>query len=396
MSKERKNALSGVRIIECSVHLNGPFAGKLLAQLGAEVIKVEPPYGEPVRHSNPFVGGESRHLLNYNTNKKFITLNLKDPRGKDIFLELISKADVFIENFRPGVMDRLGLGYEVQKKTNPTIIYASSTGYGIEGPYRDEAAYDTLIQAMCGMMDSNGFEDSPPIRTAPAVMDISAGTFCALSILAALYYRKNTGIGQRIDMAMYDVAINYMVGLYSFLQEGVLRKTGNFVPVLAPYNVYKAKNGYLAIIIGEDSRWNAFLESIGQSDLINDDRFNSIEKRVNNYKEVDKLVSNWLTDKTVEEASNVVRDTGGAAGPVRPLSSILDDPQVRARNLLVDVPHPTLGKVQTIGTAFKMSETPGVVETPGLPLGYNNKQVYSELLGFDDGKLNALRQDNVI
>jgi crotonobetainyl-CoA:carnitine CoA-transferase CaiB-like acyl-CoA transferase len=391
-----KGALNGVRVLEASVHLNGPIAGRMLGELGAEVIKVEPPGGEPNRKNEPRIDGESILFMNYNCNKKFITLNLKHPRGREVFLELAKKCDVVLENFRPGVMDRLGVGYEDLKKVNPSIIYASSSGYGISGPYRDEAAYDTLIQAMTGIMDLTGPEDSPPIRSAPAFIDMAGGTSCALAIIAALYHKEKTGEGQRIDIAMYDVAINNVIGLYSFMQGGTLAKTGNWVPVLAPYNVYKASDGYIVIIIGEDSRWKAFLEAIGRDDLATDTRFESINSRLAHHEEIDDLISTWVKDMRVADAVELVKKAGGAAGPVRSINALTDDPQVKAREMIVEVQHPTFGAFRTLGSAFKMSQTPGEVRSPGLPLGYNNEEVYGKMLGFDRGKLESLKADGAI
>lgn len=391
-----KKSLEGVRVLEASYHLNGPFAGRLLGELGASVVKIEPPGGEPNRKSRPLFGNESAHFINYNANKKFITLNLKHAEGKTLFKRLIKESDVFLENFRPGVMDKLGLGYDELKKVNPGLIYASSTGYGYNGPYRDEAAYDTLIQGMTGMMDATGFEDTPPVRSGPAVVDIAAGTFCALGILAALFHKKQTGAGQRVDVAMYDVAMSHMIGLYSFAQGGLPVKYGNWVPVLAPYDVYKAKDGYVAIIIGETSRWNAFLTEIGRRDMVGDPRFDSIEARLAHHKEIDEFVTKWLEDKTVTEAVSLIKKSGGAAGPIRPITALFNDPQVKAREMLVELDHPAAGKFVTIGSAFKMSETPGRVESLGLPLGHNNEEIYGDLLGLSSQEIDKLKKEGVI
>ena len=359
-------------------------------------MKVEPSGGEPNRKNEPTIDGESILFMNYNCNKKFITLNLKDPRGREIFLDLAKRCDVVLENFRPGVMDRLGVGYDDLRRINPRIVYASSSGYGTNGPYRDEAAYDTLIQAMTGIMELTGPEDSAPMRSAPAFVDMAGGTCCALAIIAALYHREKTGQGQRVDIAMYDVAINNMIGLYSFMQGNMLAKTGNWVPVLAPYNVYKAIDGYVVIIIGENSRWKAFLEAIGRNDLTSDTRFDSINSRLAHHIEIDNLISNWVNDKKSVDVVELVRRAGGAAGPVRSIRALVDDPQVKAREMMVDVQHPTIGTFRTLGSAFKMSETPGKVRSPGLPLGHDNEEIYGQMLGFDKVRMESLRADGVI
>jgi CoA:oxalate CoA-transferase len=389
-------SLDGIHVIECSFHLNGPFAGRLLAELGAEVIKVEPPGGEPNRHNSATIQGESTFFMNYNANKKFITLNLKSTEGKEIFLDLIKRSDIFLDNFRPGVMDSLGLGYETQKKYNPSIIYASSTGFGYTGPYRSNAAYDTIIQALSGMMDLTGFPGDPPIRAAPAIMDISAGTYTALSILAALHYRDKTGHGQKIDIAMFDVAVDYMIGLYSQMQVGPVEKQGNSIPVLAPYNVYKAKDGWVVIVIGDDARWRLFLEKIGESRYAEDERLMHLPERTKNSGLVDTIVSSWSIQNTVEQAVQLVIECGGAACPVRKLEDLPNDPQVKARNMIVDTTHPLLGNFRTLGSALKMSETPGRVITPGLPLGYNNMEVFGGLLNFSKNQINDLRERGII
>jgi crotonobetainyl-CoA:carnitine CoA-transferase CaiB-like acyl-CoA transferase len=391
-----EKALEGIVVTELSYHLNGPIAGRLLAELGATVIKVEPPWGEPNRRSPPFIGGESIHFMNYNANKKFITLNLKHEEGKKLFLQLVGKSDVLIENFRPGVMERLGLGHERLREVNPSLIYASSTGYGYTGPYRDEAAYDTLIQAMTGVMDATGLEGCSPVRCGPAFLDIAAGTFCALAILAALLYRKETGLGQRVDISMFDVAVVQMIGLLSLAQGNLPVRNGNRVPVFAPYNVYRTKDGNAAVIIGDDQKWRNFLLRIGRRDLLDDPRFTSVEARLSHSDEVDEVISTWAKERTTEEIVSLVKEIGGAAGPVRSVHSLFSDPQVRAREMLIEVLHPTLGKFVTVGSALKMSVTPGRVETPGLPLGYNNEELFCGMLGLSREELRRLKAEGVV
>ena len=389
-------ALDGIRVLECSFHLNGPYAGRLLAELGAEVIKVEPPFGEPNRHNSATINGESTFFMNYNSNKKFITLNLKSDKGKEIFLDMVKISDVVLDNFRPGVMDRLGIGYEAQKRVNPNIIYATSTGFGYTGPYKNDAAYDTTIQALTGMMDLTGFPGDPPIRSAPAIIDISAGVFTAMAIITALFHKERTGHGQRIDISMLDVGVNYMIGLYSQLQVGNVEKQGNAIPVLAPYNVYKAKDGWVVIVIGEDAKWEAFIKKIGTPADLDDDRLKLLKDRTAHSDIVDRIVSDWSIKNTMEYDVAIVKECGGAACPVKKLEDMISDPQVIARNMIVNTKHPTIGNFKTIGSALKMSETPGIIKSPGLPLGYNNDEFYENVMHFSTQFINNLKKEKVI
>ncbi len=389
-------ALDGIRVLECSFHLNGPYAGRLLAELGAEVIKVEPPGGEPNRHNSSTINGESTFFMNYNTNKKFITLNLKSDKGKEIFLNMVKISDVVLDNFRPGVMDRLGIGYEKQKAVNPNIIYATSTGFGYTGPYMNDAAYDTIIQALTGMIDITGFPGDPPIRSAPAIMDISAGAFTAMAIITALFHKEKTGHGQRIDISMLDVGVSYMIGLYSQLQVGNVEKQGNAVPVLAPYNVYKAKDGWVVIVIGEDAQWEAFIKRIGALEYLYDNMLKLLKDRTAHSDIVDKIVSEWCIKNTVEDVVATVKECGGAACPVKKLGDMIGDPQVIARNMIVNTPHPTIGNFKTIGSVFKLSETPGIIRYPGLPLGYNNNEFYENIMHFSPQFIDNLKKEKII
>jgi crotonobetainyl-CoA:carnitine CoA-transferase CaiB-like acyl-CoA transferase len=392
-----EGALSGIRVIECAHFLNGPFCGRILAELGAEVIKVEPPWGEEMRHYGPRLNGETYEFLLLNAGKKCITLNLKHPEGKKIMLELVARSDVFFENYSPGSMDRLGLGYEDLKKVNNRIIYASSTGYGYNGPYKDYPAFDFLIQGLTGHMTLNGPPESPPTRSALMYLDFAGGTFTALSIIAALYRRNLTGESQRIDISLYDIAhILLLEHIPLYLQGKTYPKTGNRHLTACPHNAYKAKDGYVCIVAFTDTSWKALLKVIGREDLIDHPDYNTMDKRSKKQDEIDEIIQDWVKEKSVEEVVNLLRNADIPTAPVRGVESLLKDPHTLAREMLIDVKHPTLGKVKVLGSVFKMSRTPGKVNTAGYPLGYHNEEVYCKLLGYSKEKLERLKKEKVI
>src|SRR5487761_742830 len=253
--------LDGVRVLDCTHVMAGPYCGRLLAELGADVIKIEPLRGEWARYFVPIVDGEALYFMTYNANKRCLSLNLSNEKGKEIFRELIRKSDVFLENYRVGALDKLGLGYNDIKSINPRLIYASISGFGRTGPYSGYVAHDILVQAMAGNVTVTGYPDAP-VRAGPAICDLGTGIYTALAIVSALYYRTLTGKGQYIDMSLFDVALSWISEHLTFLQGGLPLRTGNGNPIDSPYNIYKAKDGLVVVIAGEDPQWNKFVEII--------------------------------------------------------------------------------------------------------------------------------------
>jgi CoA:oxalate CoA-transferase len=388
-------ALSGLRVLECTHVLNGPFCGRLLAELGAEVIKIEPPAGELSRKFPVKKNGESLYFMFYNANKKCITLNLKSEKGKNMLLDLIGKADIFIENYRPGVLDRLGVGYETQRKVNPRIIYLSSTGFGQTGPYKDLPAQDIMIQAMCGLVSVNGPPDAP-VRIGVAITDFFTGIYSAVAILAALHYRDRTGHGQKIDMAMFDVGFTLLSEHLAFNIAGLPLRTGNSNPITAPYNIYHAKDGYVVIIANDDAQWTRLLKVIGREDLLRERRFETVADRALNGREIDSIIDEWIKNKTVDNVLQVLKAAELPVGPVKSLPDVLKDPQLKEREMIVTVDHPRVGKIEIPGSAFKLSETPGQVTSAGNPVGFDNERVYSDLLSITKQDLEELKSEHVI
>jgi len=389
-----QGALNGVRILDVTTVLNGPYCGGILGQLGAEVLKIEPPGGELLRRVGPFIGGESYYFIMTNTSKKFVTLNLKHEKGKRILMELVKRSDVFLENYSPGAMQRLGAGYEDLRKVNPRIIYASSTGYGYTGPNRDLPAFDYILQAMSGAMSFTGYPECPPTLSKVWWVDLGAALTTATAILAALYNREKTGRGQRIDIAMYDVAVSFIhTYIAQHLVGGKTARIGNRDWLTSPCNIYKAKDGQIYII---GTPWERFAQAIGGPDLAANPLYQSGQDRIDRQDELDKIVQEWVGTRTVAEAYEVMKKAGIPSALVRTVDQAMEDPQTLAREMLVEAEHPTLGKIKVVGSPLKLSETPGKVTRPGCPPGCDNREVYGALLGLTDTEMEELRRENVI
>jgi crotonobetainyl-CoA:carnitine CoA-transferase CaiB-like acyl-CoA transferase len=384
-------ALKGVRVLDCTHIIAGPYCSRLLGELGADVIKIEPPKGELSRGYKPFIDGQSLYYMNFNVGKKSITLNLKHEKGKRILKELIKKSDVFVENYRPGTMDRLGVGYEEQKKINPRIIYVSITGFGSYGPYKDYPAFDHIIQAMVGLMDVTGYPDSP-VRAGPPITDIGSGIFAALATISALYWREKTGKGQKIDIALYDVGITFLMEhiVYSF--GSIPLRVGNRFQLSAPSNVYKAKDGDVYIIVPTDELWNRFLTIANREDFVDDPRFKTSYDRAINVDIVDKIVSEWVKSKSVKEVIEILTEEGIICQEVRPLKSIFSDPHVKARQMLINLDD----GVPIVGSPLKLEKTPGRVKGEAPTLGQHNYEIYHDLLGFSDEEIRKLKEEGII
>lgn len=382
--------LDNIVVIDNTHVMAGPFAGRLLGELGAYVIKVEPPYGEMGRRLG------NHWFSSVNANKKFIAINLKDGEGRKILYELVKKADVFLTNYAFSTIVKLGLAYDELKKINPKIIYLHLTGFGTQGPYKDIPAHDIILQSLSGMAYTNGFPEDPPIRCGPPVIDIAAGLCAALSIVSALYYREKSGEGQFIDIALYDAAIMLMIEHLAYYFMGYPERLGNANPMQTVYNIFKAKDGYVAVVTGEDAQWNALLKIMGREDLKDDPRFKTLPDRSKNRIIIDDMVNEWTKTISTKEAEKLMTSVDFPIAPVRHLQDILNDPQVKTRQMIVKLSHPTLGEVQIPGSTLKLSKTPGKVESPGFPIGYHTNEVLASLLNYDEDKIENLRKRGII
>ncbi len=354
-------ALEGIKIIDLSRVLAGPFCTMLLADMGAEVIKVEiPGKGDDSRSFPPFKKGQGTYFINFNRNKKSIVLDLKNSSDVNKLLEIIKSMDVLVENFRPGTMDKLGLGYERIKEVNNQIIYASISGFGHYGPYKDKPGYDIIGQAVGGIMSITGWPDGPPTRTGTAIADILAALFCTIGILSALQARSIHGKGQKVDIALVDSvvsAIGTILQIY-MVEKRIPKRAGNQYDFIAPYEAFMAKDGWFVLGVGNDNIWKKFCNTINRKDLINDERFYINVERVKHNKELAEIIGHWTANFTVQEILSILEEKGIPAAPINNLEQIVNDPHIAiAREMIQKIVHPIAGEVKITGNPIKMSET---------------------------------------
>ncbi len=394
-------SLENITVLDFTRAYAGPFCTMLLKELGAEIIKIEIPGGGDAVRGNPpqTEGGEGYIFVILNRGKKSITLNLRSEKGRQITMDLTKRVDVVVENFSPGVMDRLGLGYGELSKINPTLIYASLSGFGHTGPYSSQAAYDIVAQAMGGLMGVTGFPGNPPTKVGTAIADFLGGFYTAVSVLAALQHRWRTGGGQAIDISMQDcvwalTAIEYCPGY--FLTGENPEPLGNGVVASAPFNAYLAKDGYVVINVATVGQWEELLRIMGREDLIGNQSYTTSVGRVTHRNEVDAIVSEWTRPRTVEEVVNVLRNARLPCSPIPTFDRVANDPQLTNREMIVDVEQPISGKLKVPGSVFKMSGTPGDARLPAPFLGEHNYDIYSRLLGYNEQEITELADEGII
>jgi len=392
-------ALEGIKVLDLSRALAGPYCTMMLADMGAEVIKLEMPgKGDDSRsYGPPFVEGESAYFMSVNRNKKSLTLNMKSERSTEIIHRLIKQSDVLVENFRPGVMKRLGLGFQRVKEMNSQIIYCSISGFGQDGPYRMLPGFDQVMQGMGGIMSITGEPGGPPIKVGVAIADISGGMFAAYGILVALYNREKRGRGQMIDVSLLDsqvALLTYQAGAY-FASGEIPQPVGSGHPVIVPYQAFKAKDVYFNIAAGNDKLWKILCKAIGLEKAIDDPKFATNAKRVENREEIVKVISDIIITKNGEEWLKILTDAGVPCGPIYTMDKIFTDPQVLHRQMLKKLDHPKVGKIKVTGVPIKLSDTPGEVETAPPILGQHTQEILTEL-GFSDQDIKKLRQEKVI
>ena len=391
--------LSGVRVLDLGRHLAGPTCAMWLGDLGADVIKIEnPERGEDGRSSGPpFFDGESAFFLSANRNKRSLALDVKRPEGQDLFRRLVDTADVVVENFRPGVMDALGIGYQTTSARNPRVIYCSISGYGVDGPAAERPGLDQIVQGISGLMSVTGFEGGQPVRVGIPIADLLTGLFGAYGVLAALQARERTGRGQIVNTSLLES----MVGTLAFQAVrylnggGVPPPAGNHHPINAPYGVFRTRDGYITLGATGDKRWRAFCELLGATEWLDDPRFTTNGGRHANRYELATLIEAKLEAHTSAEWENILNEHGIPCGPIYRLDQALDHPQVRHRQMVVEREHPTMGIVRLLGLPVKLSETPGDIHrTPPL-LGQHTDEVLHEI-GISDDELATLRAARVI
>jgi CoA:oxalate CoA-transferase len=391
-------ALEGLRVLDLTRVLAGPYTTMILADLGAEVIKLEiPGTGDDSRTFPPHVNGESAYFMSLNRNKRSLTLNLKSEKGKDIFLDMVRKIDVLVENFRPGTMERLGLGYDMLRQENPGLIYAAASGFGHSGPYSKRPAYDAIVQAMGGIMSITGQNGGPPTRVGTSIGDITAGLFTAIGILAALTHRNKTGAGQKVDVAMLDCQVAILenaIARYTASAE-IPKPVGNRHPAITPFEPFPTKDGQLMIAIGNNTLWQKFCVLIEREELRDDPRFQTNALRTANHIQLRSLLNTIFLEQTTEEWRALFDQAGIPNGPINNIDQVVHDPQIIAREMIVEIEHPLAGETYLPGIPIKLSETPGNIREPAPLLGEHTAEIFQELLGYDPEEVQALREQGV-
>ncbi len=395
-----RGSLDGLRVLDLTRILAGPFCTMILGDMGADVVKVENPDGgdDTRRWGPPFVEGESAYFLSVNRSKRSVTLNLKVPRGKALLNDLLTRADVLIENFRPGAMERLGFGYEAAAAWNPRLIYCSISGFGQTGPDALRPGYDLIVQGESGVMSLTGFPEGPPCKVGLSIADIIAGMYAVQGIAFALYAREKTGRGQRIDVALLDGMISfltYQAGIY-FATEQSPTRMGNLHPTIMPYETFEAADGHLNVAVGNTSLFQRFCQVLNRPELAADPRFATDAGRVEHREALRPILETLLRAQPVAAWLEAFTTAGIPCGSIKAVAEVFASPQVLAREMVRTLVHPKVGPVRVTGNPLKMSETPGAVEQPPPLLGEHTDQVLAEWLGLDGEACMALRRDGVI
>ena len=393
-------ALEGIRVLDLTRALAGPFCTLMLGDYGADVIKIEMPgTGDDTRQwGPPFIGEESAYFLSINRNKRSLTLNFKEEKAREIFLKLVEESDVVVENFTPGVMSRFGLEYEAVKKTNPGIIYCSISGFGQNGPYQSRPAYDQIMQGISGLMSITGAPGGEPEKIGIAVTDIGAGMWAAFAVMSALYRREQDGEGQYIDISMLDAQVawlTYQAGYY-FAYDRPPQRLGKAHPTLVPYQAFMGQDGkYFNVAVGSDRLWDRFCQAVKREDLKDHPDYASNGVRVENRATLSPLLQEYFLTRPADDWVVDLQANNVPAGPINDLADVFSDPQVLHREMLQQIPHPTLESVKQTGLPIKFSRTPGGLDQHPPLLGEHNKAILRDL-GYSDADIEDMVVNSVI
>ena len=399
--KFAQGPLSDLRVIEMGTLLAGPFCGQLLGDLGAEVIKIEPPnQGDPLRAwGQEKINGKSLWWPVVARNKKAITLDMRQAEGQALLKELVKKTDFLLENFRPGTLEKWGCGYDELSRINPRLIMIRVSGYGQSGPYSSRAGFGAIGEAMGGLRYVVGDPTTPPSRMGISIGDSLAATFACVGALSALHYREKTGRGQIVDSAIYEAVLNMMESLITeFDKTGYIReRTGAILPHVAPSNVYPTNDGSMVLIAGnQDTVFGRLTQAMGRPELAKDPEYSTHAARGRNQKQLDDLIGQWTRTKNPTELLELMSESGVPAGLIYRAPEMLNDPHFKAREAIVSVPHPDFGELKMQNVAPKLSETPGSIRSPSPELGQHNDEIYKSLLGLDAHAYESLKSRKVI
>ena len=391
--------LSGIKVLDLTRVLAGPYATMILSDLGAEVIKIEQPeIGDESRNFGPFKNGFSLYFMSVNRGKRSITLDLKTDRGKDIFKQLVKQSDILVENFRPGTMKKLGLDYETLAAEHPALIYAACSGFGQTGPFAEKGAYDMIIQGMGGIISITGEPDGPPVRVGTSISDITAALFTTIGILSALHNRNSTRKGQLVDVAMLDslVAVLENAIVRYFATDEIPQPLGSRHPAITPFEAFESADGHIIIAIGNDTLWAKFCEHVDQKNLISDPRFRTNVERTANHSELFPILSEIMRQRTTDEWIDALENIGVPCGPINTIDKVVNHPQVQARNMITQVIHQMTGAVEVPGLPIKLSDTPGDVDIPAPNLGEHTVEILTDVLKMSTDEVKQLKQERII
>ena len=393
-------ALKGIVVLDLTRVLAGPYGTMIFADMGADVIKIEQvKVGDDTRTMGPYQNGESIYYITNNRNKKGITLNLKDPKGKEIFKEMVKKADVVVENYRPGTMEKLGLGYDVLKEVNPKIIYASISGFGHYGRYKERPGYDIISQAMSGLMSTTGWPNSGPTRTGTALGDVLAGLWMTIGVLGAIQGRNVTGEGQKVDISLVDAAVSAMGNINMiYLAEGrIPKRIGNRYEATYPYDSFECSDGECVIGAGNNKLWKTLCGLMGREELAEMEKYRNTSDRTQYPEELKEIVEKWTKTKTAEDVVETCLTAGVPAAPIYNVAQVSKDPHIAGdREMFIEQEHPKAGKVVVTGSPLKLSGTPVAMRTVAPLLGQDNLEVFSGFLGMSEEEISELKNNGVI
>ena len=391
--------LSGVRVLDLTRVLAGPFCSMILGDMGAEIIKIEEPgKGDDTRRWPPFVGGEATYFMSVNRNKRSVTLDLKSPEGLDLLRRLAAKSDVLVENFRTGTMERLGLGYGALAKRNRRLVYCSISGFGLTGPEAHRGGYDLIVQGESGIMDLTGFPDGPPVKVGNSIADLVAGMAAAHAITLALLARTRTRRGQRVEIAMLDVMaslLTYQAGIYFGTGRRPARR-GNEHPSIVPYEVFKASDAYLTLGVANNALWKACCGALERPDLATDSRFDTEAKRVENRATLVPLLNEILGARTAQEWLKRLEAAGVPAGRINTVAEVCESEHLKARGMIVRLPHPAAGGLTVMGVPLRLHGTPGAVSMPPPRLGEHTDRVLRRVLNLKPAAIRRLHAAGVV
>ena len=392
--------LSSLRVIDLTRVVSGPYCTMTLGDMGAEVIKIEKPdTGDEARgFAPPYQGNQSAYFLSINRNKKGMTLNLKHSQGKTILWQLIESADILVENFRPGVMDRLGFSYHDVQARKPELIYASISGFGATGMARERPGYDVIVQGEAGIMDITGDPNGPPQKVGTSIADLATGLTAVNAILGALHFRNVTGQGQHIDISMFEstaALLTFNAGMYFATGDAPTRR-GNSHPSIVPYEAFKASDGWFNLAIANDTQWQKCCNAIGRNDLASDDRFQHAPDRVTNRDILLPILREWLRKESRDYWIGIFQTTGVPAAPIRKVDEVCDSAVLASRGMIAEMPHSSAGTLKTIKSPIHLNASP-LTEYAAPPiLGEHTDDILSKNLGLNDAEISKLRTDNVI